>query len=108
MPRRGRGACLERGPVSKHAPPHLCEQTDTYENITFPQFRLRAVKMPTLMPGSSTPITVHKFCCRALLGQVEELSIYCGHGLLWSQEKREFLPDSTGCPEIIKMGNYMS
>ena len=60
------------------------------------------------MPASSTPISIPIFCCRALLGQVEELSIYCGYGLTWSQEKREFLPDSTGCPEIIKIGNYMS
>ena len=28
---------------------HLCEQTDTYENITFPQLRWRAVIIPMIL-----------------------------------------------------------
>ncbi len=47
-------------------------------------------------------------CFRALLGQIEDLSIHCGYGLAWDSDKGEFLPDPQGCTEIVKLGKYAS
>ena len=42
--------------------------------------------------------------CRAVKSQVEDLQIYCTHGLIWSDDKNEYILDPHACSKIIKYG----
>ncbi|XP_077983339.1 uncharacterized protein LOC144438177 [Glandiceps talaboti] len=41
---------------------------------------------------------------RAIVGQIEDLQIYCRHGLIRSESQDDFVRDESGCPEQILLG----
>ena len=52
--------CLVPGGVCKYSTPSPCEQTNMCKNITFPQLRLRTVKIPDKTPKASFTINYCK------------------------------------------------
>ncbi|XP_013393476.1 E3 ubiquitin-protein ligase TRAF7-like isoform X2 [Lingula anatina] len=61
--------------------------------------------------GAKCPIDERTFTelvpNRAVLGQIEDLEIYCRHGLTWSEDEHEFVLEPSGCPEKINLGNRL-
>nr|XP_006816455.1 PREDICTED: E3 ubiquitin-protein ligase TRAF7-like [Saccoglossus kowalevskii] len=42
---------------------------------------------------------------RAIVGQIEDLQVYCCHGLMRSESQDLFVRDESGCPESITFGS---
>ena len=57
-------------------------------------------------PLDQTPFDGSSFVAnRALQGQLDELQIYCRHGLMRFDSEEEFVIDETGCPEKIPVSH---
>jgi E3 ubiquitin-protein ligase TRAF7 len=61
---------------------------------------------PAKCPVDETPYELQNLVInRAIQGQVEELQIYCCHGLTRVDSEEDFVLDDDGCPEIISLGH---
>ena len=64
------------------------------------------VSEPPHCPLDQTPFDGSSFVAnRALQGQLDELQIYCRHGLMRFDSEEEFIIDESGCPEIISISH---
>ena len=46
-------------------------------------------------------------CSRALQSQVEDLDIYCCHGIVWDSTLSGYVTDPQSCQTVIKLGRVI-